>query len=782
MGQNEGNASKGFKLKGPRGWLHGLKNRVKGIFKNASDLAKERRKKIYAAILAFIKISLPLLLFFAAAHYVITTDPHTKLVSSVGAYFSDFSGANSAAKETYEKTGSLLFATNEDIKNISNSYLSTLQRRNNSLYEIMSQESRIGSQSISKVDYAKGFDISNAYEFILNAERMNFNRVSWKRFDRDSEKIKDLDLQTDSSTNLKYPKNDDDSSKDLNYFVNMIRPYLQSYVIPSSMVSGIATKDDLTGVADFAFQIMDKGYHAIDVLQYTIQTAKREQTKKHYVSERVTLTIYSNTVKLATLDPETGETQYTEVTTYGYDPAELESAKNKAKQDYAAAHSNSTETIEVSQETDKVITKEYVYPIIKADTLKKFMRAEYNQKKYNEEDVDKFQNSNNKYISKTEEFLNINGLDDYSVASSSWTREGSVSISIEAGEYITTSFSWNDELESKYIEERNYEVDDVSEFVNKTDKIVDVEEKELTEEEKQPGNRPDLRLKANQIFESFESNYYLSLEKENDITRIDLINATPSIYKEYLRLDEKYSEYIGYSRPYLSMSYTLLNKYLSNEDISIKYSKLIDQAVGVDLVVGKIIGENFIWPLGQTGGEKITSCAGVRYDPMGSNTQGKHGAMDIGAPNGYYIVASQDGVVYKMQSSTVGYGNMVIIKHKEIDGIVYYTLYAHMNSYSGNNGLNLKVGDTVKAGQVIGYVGSTGNSTGNHLHFEIIAWPKSVSGGNYSYRKDYKYCLEPILYIQTDTIPERIMSIKDLSYTGNCGDITPDKFGMYSKK
>lgn len=786
MEQNEGNASKGFKLKGPRGWFHGLKNRAKGVFKNASNLAKERRKKIYAAVLtvalAFIKISLPLLLFFAAAHYVINTDSHTKLVSSVNSYFSDSKTASPEAKEAFEKTGSLLFATNEDIKNISNSYLETLQRRNNSLYEIMSTKKAIGSKSISSVKYADGFNISNAYEFILNSERMNFNRVSWKKFDRDSEEVKDLNLQTDSSTNLKYPKNDDDSSKDLNYFANMLRPYLQSYVIPSSMISGIASKDDIIGVADFAFQIIDKGYHAIDVLQYTIQTAKRDQTKKHYVSENVTLTVYAKTVTYTTVDPKTGETKSEEKTFMGCDPAELESARNKVKQDYATARSNSTETSVVSEVTViPVITKEYLYPIIKADTLKKFMRAEYIQKKYSDEDVKNFQNPSGKYITKTEEFITDNYPSIlFDEASSSWDKAGTISVTIEAGEYITTSFSWSDNLETKYIEERNYEVDDVSEFVNKTDKIVDVEKKELTEEEKQAGNRPDLRLKADQIFDSFETNYYSSLERENDITRIDLINATPSIYKTYLQSDDKYSEYIGYSRPYLSMSYTLLNKHLSNDDLSIKYSRLVEQALGTDLIVGKIIDENFIWPLGKTGSETITSCSGSRLDPMGSGSFGVHGAMDIGADNGYPIVASQDGVVYKMQPNTDGYGNMVVIQHKEIDGVVYYTLYAHMNSYSGNNGLNLKKGDTVKAGQVIGYVGTTGNSTGNHLHFEIIAWPKSENNGNYYYRADYKYCLEPILYIQTDTIPERVMS--NSSLPSNCGDIKPDNFGMYSKK
>ena len=96
---------------------------------------------------------------------------------------------------------------------------------------------------------------------------------------------------------------------------------------------------------------------------------------------------------------------------------------------------------------------------------------------------------------------------------------------------------------------------------------------------------------------------------------------------------------------------------------------------------------------------------------------GYHGAVDIsgGGISGTPVYAVADGYVVtstaKVNSSGhyISYGNYVLIAH--YNGL--YTLYAHMSSR------NVSSGQTVKQGQVIGTVGSTGNSTGPHLHFEV---------------------------------------------------------------
>ena len=86
-----------------------------------------------------------------------------------------------------------------------------------------------------------------------------------------------------------------------------------------------------------------------------------------------------------------------------------------------------------------------------------------------------------------------------------------------------------------------------------------------------------------------------------------------------------------------------------------------------------------------------------------------HTGIDLAGPFGTPIVAAADGVVAAADVSTVGYGNHVIIAHA--GGLL--TLYGHLEA------MLVKPGDVVKAGQPIGLLGSTGNSTGPHCHFEV---------------------------------------------------------------
>ena len=85
-----------------------------------------------------------------------------------------------------------------------------------------------------------------------------------------------------------------------------------------------------------------------------------------------------------------------------------------------------------------------------------------------------------------------------------------------------------------------------------------------------------------------------------------------------------------------------------------------------------------------------------------------HYAIDISASTGQSVYAADNGVVVSA-SYNAAYGNVILINHKN----GYYTRYAHLNS------MNVKAGDIVEAGQLIGGAGNTGNSTGTHLHFEI---------------------------------------------------------------
>lgn len=94
-----------------------------------------------------------------------------------------------------------------------------------------------------------------------------------------------------------------------------------------------------------------------------------------------------------------------------------------------------------------------------------------------------------------------------------------------------------------------------------------------------------------------------------------------------------------------------------------------------------------------------------------------HRALDIAAPMGAPVTAADRGVVLRAGWNNQGYGNFVIVDHK----IDYLTLYAHLDA------IFVAEGDVVGQGQVLGTVGSTGNSTGPHLHFEIRDFGRLVN-------------------------------------------------------
>ena len=118
----------------------------------------------------------------------------------------------------------------------------------------------------------------------------------------------------------------------------------------------------------------------------------------------------------------------------------------------------------------------------------------------------------------------------------------------------------------------------------------------------------------------------------------------------------------------------------------------------------------FLWPLPGSY-NTISSLAGGRIHPV-TGKPGNHAGIDIPAPSGTNIYAAKSGVVIhaaKGTGSSWSYGNYVIVSHS--DGTS--TLYAHMSR------IGCKQGQVVTQGDVIGYVGTTGRSTGNHLHFEV---------------------------------------------------------------
>lgn len=121
-----------------------------------------------------------------------------------------------------------------------------------------------------------------------------------------------------------------------------------------------------------------------------------------------------------------------------------------------------------------------------------------------------------------------------------------------------------------------------------------------------------------------------------------------------------------------------------------------------------LAGTPAIQPVSNGDLERIASGFGYRIDPI-YKTAKMHAGIDFAAPQGTPIYATADGVVKMAGYSDGGYGNHVVINH----GYGYETLYGHMFK------VKVKPGQRVKRGEVIGYVGSTGKSTGPHCHYEV---------------------------------------------------------------
>jgi len=133
---------------------------------------------------------------------------------------------------------------------------------------------------------------------------------------------------------------------------------------------------------------------------------------------------------------------------------------------------------------------------------------------------------------------------------------------------------------------------------------------------------------------------------------------------------------------------------------------------------------------------KVTSHYGYRapvYNDEGVQISGGklHSGIDFVGKKDSRIISVRDGeVIHSGWNNSYGYS--VEIKHKNDDGTTFYTLYAHMQE----NSLRVTRGELVKEGQVIGIQGTTGNSTGDHLHFEI----RTNTGSN-------RYAVDPAPYL-----------------------------------
>ena len=182
----------------------------------------------------------------------------------------------------------------------------------------------------------------------------------------------------------------------------------------------------------------------------------------------------------------------------------------------------------------------------------------------------------------------------------------------------------------------------------------------------------------------------------------------------------------------------LLEKGLKREDLILSNLKKINQlkkqmyiqTKSYDDIVRMANDKEQMWasipaiqPISNKELKRMASGFGLRMHPI-YKVRKMHTGCDFSAPRGTPIYATGDGVVKVVRSQYGGYGKQVEIDH----GYGYITKYAHMDKF------NVEKGDSVKRGEIIGYVGNTGSSTAPHLHYEVIKDDKKVNPMNFFFQ------------------------------------------------
>ena len=144
-----------------------------------------------------------------------------------------------------------------------------------------------------------------------------------------------------------------------------------------------------------------------------------------------------------------------------------------------------------------------------------------------------------------------------------------------------------------------------------------------------------------------------------------------------------------------------------------------------------------IQPVRNTELKRGISGFGYRIDPH-YKTRRMHTGVDFTADKGTDIYVTGDGVVEEIENKRWGYGKSIVVNH----GFGYKTRYAHLSAFK------VKKGQKVKRGELIGLIGSTGKSTGPHLHYEVIRNGEKVN---------------PIGYFHSDLTPEQYEQMLEMS-------------------
>jgi len=214
------------------------------------------------------------------------------------------------------------------------------------------------------------------------------------------------------------------------------------------------------------------------------------------------------------------------------------------------------------------------------------------------------------------------------------------------------------------------------------DKRVDDLQQQMAELEKRDNEVYRSIFEANPIPDSARS---VAMEREKEVQRVERMPQADLVRSVYATIDTLFARARVQQRSYKELIGLIRNK-----------EKLLAATPAIQPVSNQDLN-------------RIASGFGYRIDPI-YKTVKMHAGMDFTAPQGTPIYATADGTIKTAGYSDGGYGNHVVINH----GYGYETLYGHMVR------IKARPGQRVKRGEVIGYVGNTGKSTGPHCHYEVI--------------------------------------------------------------
>ncbi|WP_348822840.1 peptidoglycan DD-metalloendopeptidase family protein [Flavobacterium aestuarii] len=237
--------------------------------------------------------------------------------------------------------------------------------------------------------------------------------------------------------------------------------------------------------------------------------------------------------------------------------------------------------------------------------------------------------------------------------------------------------------------------------------------------------------------ENLKLNYAILNKKMDQIDDVieDIEDRDNNLYRVYFNIaaipeEERKAGYTktnhyaalqGYDNSTLVINTTERVDALSKE-LAIQ-SKSLDKILELAKAKSKLLAAiPAIQPVKNENLKQMASGFGYRTDPF-TKARKMHEGMDFTAKTGTPIYATGDGVVARADNTASGYGNHIVIRH----GYGYETLYGHLSKY------NCRSGKSVKRGDVIGYVGSTGRSEAPHLHYEVHKNGRVVNPLNFYY-------------------------------------------------